>query len=278
MTAGGTGTAFICATCGTQHAPAAAPPATCVICEDPRQWVPAGGQQWTTMDALARRHAIGWREVTPGLLGCGMFPDFGIAQRALLLRTPAGNVLWDCLALIDPATIAIVKALGGIDAIAISHPHYYASMVDWARAFDCPVLLHAADRRWVMRPDPAIRFWEGETHAVLPGVTLHRLGGHYAGGTILHWSAGQGAILTGDIASVAPDRRHVSFMWSSARRRGGAHGRRARCARLRCRPWRLVGPGDPGGWQGGGARQRRALYPGPVGSGPAGLIDGSRLG
>jgi hypothetical protein len=214
MSAGGPGTAFVCATCGTQHAPAAAPPPGCAICEDPRQWVPATGPQWTTTQAMARRHAIGWREVAPDLLGCGIFPDFAIAQRALLLRTPAGNVLWDCLGMLDPATIAIVKALGGLSAIAISHPHYYGAMVDWAQAFDCPVLLHEADRRWVMRPDPAIRFWSGETQAVLPGVMLHRLGGHFAGGTILHWSAGKGAIMTGDIASVAPDRRHVSFMWS----------------------------------------------------------------
>lgn len=208
------GTAFICATCGTQHAPSAAPPATCAICEDPRQWVPGAGQAWTTMEALARRHAIGWREVAPDLLGCGMFPDFGIAQRALLLRTPAGNVLWDCVALLDAATVAIAKALGGIAAIAISHPHYYASMVDWAHAFGCPVLLHEDDARWVMRPDPAIRFWGGERHEVLPGVALHRLGGHFAGGTILHWARGKGAIMTGDIASVTPDRRHVAFMWS----------------------------------------------------------------
>ena len=207
-------TPFICATCGTQHAPSADLPVSCAICEDPRQWVPAAGQQWTTMNALARRHAIGWREVTADMLGLGMFPDFAIAQRALLVRTPAGNVLWDCVALLDPATIAIVKALGGIAAIAISHPHYYATMVEWAQAFDCPVLLHGADRRWVMRPDPAIRFWDGESHAVLPGITLHRLGGHYSGGTILHSTTGKGAILTGDIASVAPDCRHVSFMWS----------------------------------------------------------------
>lgn len=166
------------------------------------------------MEALARRHVIGFREVAPDMLGLGMFPDFAIAQRALLLRTPAGNVLWDCVALLDPATVAIVKALGGIAAIAISHPHYYTSMVEWAQAFDCPVLLHAADRRWVMRPDPALRYWDGERREVLPGVTLHRLGGHYAGGTILHSAAGKGSILTGDIASVAPDRQHVSFMWS----------------------------------------------------------------
>ncbi len=208
------GTAFICATCGTQHAPSAAPPGRCEICEDPRQWVPAAGQGWTTMEALSRRHAIGWRDVAPGMLGLGVFPDFAIGQRALLVRTPAGNVLWDCVALLDPATVTLVRALGGLSAIAVSHPHFYTSMVEWGRAFDCPVLLHADDRRWVMRPDAAIRFWEGETHDVLPGITLHRLGGHFAGGTILHWAEGAGAILTGDIASVAPDRKHVSFMWS----------------------------------------------------------------
>lgn len=207
-------TAFICATCGTQHAPAAAPPAACAICEDPRQWVPASGQSWTTMAALARRHAIGWREAGPGMLGLGMFPDFAIGQRALLVRTPAGNVLWDCVALLDPATIGIIRALGGIAAIAISHPHYHASMVEWARAFGCPVLLHEADRDWVMRPDPCIRFWSGEAQEVVAGITLHRLGGHFPGGTILHHAAGKGAILTGDIATVAPDRRHLSFMWS----------------------------------------------------------------
>jgi hypothetical protein len=207
-------TAFICVTCGTQHAPSAAPPAACPVCEDPRQWVPAAGQQWTTMEALARRHAIGWREVAPDILGCGVFPDFAIGQRALLVRTPAGNLLWDCVALLDPATVALVKGIGGLAAIAISHPHFYTAMVEWAHAFDCPVLLHAADRRWVMRPDPALRFWEGERHDILPGVSLHRLGGHFAGGTIMHLARGAGAILTGDIASVAPDRRHLSFMWS----------------------------------------------------------------
>ena len=129
-----TGTAFICVTCGTQHAPSAAPPARCEVCEDPRQWVPQSGQAWTTMEALGRRHAVGFREVAPDLLGVGVFPDFGIAQRALMLRTPAGNVLWDCVALLDPATVRIVKALGGLAAIAVSHPHFHTAMTAWARA------------------------------------------------------------------------------------------------------------------------------------------------
>ena len=68
-----------------------------------------------------------------------------------------------------------------------------------------------------MRPDPAIQFWEGETKEILPGVTLIRAGGHFAGGTVLHWAGtgdGAGALLPGDIVQVAPGARRVSFMWS----------------------------------------------------------------
>ena len=162
----------ICSTCGTSYPEAANPPARCPICEDERQFVPRGGQSWTTPAALAARHANAWRALEPGLIELHTRPDFAISQRALLLRTPQGNILWDCLALIDEATVEIVKALGGLKAIAISHPHYYTRIQDWAQAFGAPVHLHAADREWVMRGDPAIRFWEGERLTLAEGVTL----------------------------------------------------------------------------------------------------------
>ncbi len=206
--------AFLCATCGVQHAESEAPPARCIICEDPRQYVGAGGQRWTTQEALRATHFNVMRDIGHGMIGVGVMPGFAIAQRAILLRTPGGNVLWDCLSLLDPATIEAIRGLGGLAAVAISHPHYYGNMVEWGRAFGCPVLIHEADRAWAVRPDPCLEFWPGETRGVLPGVTLHRLGGHFPGGAVLHWDSGKGVLLTGDIASVAPDRRHVSFMWS----------------------------------------------------------------
>ena len=86
-------------------------------------------------------------------------------------------------------------------------------MVEWAHAFGCPVHLHEAERKWVMRPDPAIRFWSGERHELGSGLTLVRCSGHFEGGQVLHW-AERGALLTGDIVQVIPDRTHVSFMWS----------------------------------------------------------------
>jgi len=208
---------FLCATCGTQYPESDVPPASCPICEDERQWVPVAGQRWTTLTDLRRTHKNLVHRIEPGLYGIGTVPEFAIGQRALLVRTPAGNVLWDCIALLDDATADVIRAFGGLAAIAISHPHYYTTMVEWGRAFDAPVLVHADDREWVMRPDPVIEHWSGETRALLPGLTLIRCGGHFAGGAVLHWAGGahgRGALLSGDIIQVVPDRTHVSFMWS----------------------------------------------------------------
>jgi hypothetical protein len=208
---------FICTTCGTQHPTTDTVPAGCAICQDERQYVNVQGQSWTTLEAMQRTHRNSFHQHEPGLIGIGTVPAFAIGQRALLLRAPGGNVLWDCISFIDDATIEIVRGLGGIGAIAISHPHFYAAMVAWSHAFGgAPIYLHAGDRRWVMRPDPVIRFWEGEAQQIAPDMTLLRCGGHFAGGTVLHWATGaggKGALLSGDIATVTPDLR-LSFMRS----------------------------------------------------------------
>ena len=86
----------------------------------------------------------------------------------------------------DATTEREIDSRGGLHAIAISHPHYYSAMVEWAHRFECPVLLHEADREWVMRADPALEFWSGETYDLGDGLTLIRCGGHFAGGTVLH--------------------------------------------------------------------------------------------
>lgn len=210
-------TSYICVTCGTQYPPSSAPPTSCRICTDERQYVPRTGQRWTTLEELRSSRRNAFQRLEPDLFGIATTPEFAIGQRALLVRTPNGNVLWDCIALIDDATVEIITALGGLRAIAISHPHFYTTMVEWSRAFGAPVVLHEADRRWVMRPDPAVTFWTGDTHELLPGLRLVRCGGHFAGGTVLLWEAGaegRGALLTGDILQVVPDTRWVSFMRS----------------------------------------------------------------
>ncbi|HKI57421.1 MAG TPA: MBL fold metallo-hydrolase [Trueperaceae bacterium] len=210
-------TAFVCATCGTLFPAAGEPPAVCPICEDVRQYVPDGGQRWTSMAELGSRHANRIDRIEPDLYALRSEPRIGIGQRALLVRTPEGNVLWDCLTLCDRPTIEAVRSLGGVRAIAISHPHYYSAHRSWAEAFDAPVYLHGADRDWVVDPHPRLRSWEGDELPLPGGLRLVRAGGHFPGGTVLLWpdgAGGSGALLSGDILQVVPDRATVGFMYS----------------------------------------------------------------
>ena len=210
-------TIFLCQACGTSYPDAPSPPPHCRVCEDERQYIPAGGQAWIGSQALAAIRCNAWQLHEPGLFSLQTTPAFAIGQRAFLLRTPQGNVLWDCIALLDPATKALIASLGGLLGIAISHPHYYTTMQDWAEAFAAPIHLHEADRDWIMRPHPAIRLWQADTLQIADGVTLIRAGGHFAGGTVLHWAGapdGHGVLLSGDIVQVAPGGQRVSFLWS----------------------------------------------------------------
>ena len=209
---------YICVTCGTQYPASEQPPAGCPICLDDRQYVNPHGQQWTTLEEIRLDHRNRFIPLEPGVTAILPEPKVGIGQRAHLIETPAGNILWDCVALIDDETVAEIERRGGLAGIALSHPHYYTTQVEWSRAFgDVPIYLHAALRPYVMRPDPVIQYWEGETLRLGEGLTLINAGVHFDGGTVLHWAGGaegQGALLAGDIFQVVQDRRWVSFMYS----------------------------------------------------------------
>jgi hypothetical protein len=206
-----------CSQCGAQFPETASPPSACLICDDERQFVNWHGQQFVSRDELARDHRLIWRDDL-GITGLQVEPSFAIGQRALLLAEADGCVMWDCVPLATEDAVAHVRGLGGLKAIAVSHPHFYGAVADWSEAFGgVPVYLHGDDCAFVTRPHPAIVPWTGDTLQVSDDIRLHRTGGHFPGATVLHWRAGadgRGALLVGDIAMVAMDRRHVSFMYS----------------------------------------------------------------
>ena len=210
--------AYICQTCGVQQAPTAVPPASCPICSDERQYIGQNGQHWLTYPELKSTHRNVIKLEEPGLFGIGIEPRFAIGQRALLLQTESGNILWDCVPLLDETTFATIQALGGLNAIALSHPHFNSAIVEWSQAFGgVPIYIHEADQQWALRPDPAIQFWSGQTLELAPGVTAINCGGHFPGSSALHWAAGaggKGILLTGDTIYVVADRRYVTFMYS----------------------------------------------------------------
>lgn len=216
-------TAWICRTCANQYPPTAAPPSSCRICVDDRQYVPAAGQRWTSVEELATEgHRTAWRELEPGIVELTVEPAVGIGHRGLLVATPAGVVIWDPPGFLDDDAVDLVRGLGGLAGVARSHPHLCGVQIEWSSRFrdpdgrGAPVWIPRRDADWVLRPDDAVRLWE-DRHEVAPGVTLVRCGGHFAGSAVLHVAGaaeGRGALLVGDTLMVLPGSRRVSFMRS----------------------------------------------------------------
>ncbi|RAL08120.1 putative metallo-beta-lactamase domain protein [Aspergillus homomorphus CBS 101889] len=247
---------IICSTCGTQF-PSPTPPPNCKICDDPRQFIPPTGQGWTTLRTLRNNNNNNsnappkyhnefhpMAPTHPNLIAIHTVPKLAIGHRAFLCRTPHGNILWDCIPFLDEATIEKIHALGGLRAIVISHPHYYASHLEWAATFRCRVFLAAEDEEWVVRREEGQVFWEGkglgisdlvgdEGAALADGpsgiedgedeLQVIKTGGHFPGSAVLWWRAQRTLLIADTIGTVPSGIYHVdrvpgtasfTFMWS----------------------------------------------------------------
>ncbi|KAH9873839.1 hypothetical protein IAQ61_004466 [Plenodomus lingam] len=236
----------ICETCGTQYdVPLSQHPESCRICDDPRQYVPPSGQSWTSLkqeNSLqkntyetdpndARMHYISTRPLTPSELPPGLADttttrkQLGIGQRAILLQTDKGNLLWDCVAFLDQLTIDFVQSKGGLKAIVISHPHFYTTHLEWAHAFKCPVYMSRDDADWLNREDVegVRKFTRGVTpiEEVGGAVKMIQAGGHFDGSAFLLWE--KKLFIADTMMSVpsafnnvhrVPDTVSYAFMWS----------------------------------------------------------------
>ncbi|RYP05092.1 hypothetical protein DL764_004053 [Monosporascus ibericus] len=205
-----TGSWLVCTACGTQYPTADRYEVkTCFICDDPRQFTPPTGQTFTTLDELRRsRHKSKWVPFAcdDRFTSIVTEPKVGIGQRAILVRTPRGNVLWDCVTLLDDETAEKIRDLGGLKAIVISHPHFYSAHVEWARAFDCPVYLAAEDRKWIAQSSEYQVFvteteWDLEIDGEASGVRVLKLGGHFPGSSVLLYD---GRMLIADTMVTTP--------------------------------------------------------------------------
>lgn len=203
----------ICATCGTQFPSTIQLPELCPICNDDRQYIGDNGQTWTSLATLAKDRTIRFSQVDENLYDLRITPSFAIGQRAFLIVSESGNVLWDCLPFLDEPTVAFIRSKGGLKTIAISHPHYYSLMVEWARIFDCSIYIHQHDAEWVQNPTTHVEFWSGDQKPLWNGMTIINTGGHFPGSCVLHLPD-KNSILTGDSIYVGRDRRAVTFMYS----------------------------------------------------------------
>ncbi|KAH8434943.1 putative metallo-beta-lactamase domain protein [Aspergillus melleus] len=248
---------IICTACGIQY-PTSTAPSSCKICDDSRQYIPPTGQNWTTLRALQSDKEKKYTNTfTPSskhpttLISIQTTPKLAIGQRALLCRLPSGrNILWDCLTYIDEETVDRINELGGLDAIIISHPHYFSTHLVWAETFGCQVYMSGEDKEWAVRRWKGQVFWEGGVLELGLGLSLGsssiqsasagsagekaeedgeadivaiKTGGHFPGSSVLWWKSKRSLMVADTIFVVPSGVYHVdrepgttsfSFMWS----------------------------------------------------------------
>jgi len=208
--------ALICTTCGTQYSPVQHVPELCTICNDDRQYINENGQAWTSMEELKKDYSTGISKLSGNISALKMQPDFALANRALLVQSPGGNILWDCIPLPDQQTVDYIHSIGGLKAIVCSHPHYYSTMNGWASLFYSPIYIHELDNEWIMYPTPSVKLWSGDSMLLWDGIKIIHTGGHFPGSCVL-WlpsSIDRGTLLSGDSVYLSRRKTHLSVMYS----------------------------------------------------------------
>jgi glyoxylase-like metal-dependent hydrolase (beta-lactamase superfamily II) len=210
---------IICCTCGTAYRLESVPE-ICSTCLDERQWVPQDGQAWTKPAELHKKHSVKINRIKDRLYELEINPMFAIGQRALLVLSDQGNILWDCIPMLDEMTIEFIKAKGGLKAIAFSHPHFYSNMNDWAEVFDCPIYIHKKDEPHIVAKGSHLHLWTGDEMLLWEGVRILNIGGHFEGSSILHvpFLSDEGSIICGDTLFLSPSKKHFSAVYSSPNR------------------------------------------------------------
>ncbi|PWW73292.1 hypothetical protein C7212DRAFT_353919 [Tuber magnatum] len=216
---------LVCRACGTQFDTSDRNVLkNCRICDDPRQFIPPTGQEFTTLAEMKGNYEtmMAPDQTNGSIISLWTEPKFAIGQRAFLIKTPHGNVLWDLITYLSDEDIRRIDQEGGIQAIVISHPHYYTTHNLWAKTFGCPVYLAVEDREWLCREDSQGRvFIEGNEKEIIKGVTAIKVGGHFPGSLVLHW--GDRLFIADSFITVPsalyhegrlPGTASFSFMWS----------------------------------------------------------------
>ena len=208
--------ALLCTTCGTKFKLSFNYSENCPVCSNDRQYLPIKGQSWTKPEDLSANFSNVFKKIDEHLYETRTVPKFAIGQRAFLILTPQGNILWDCISLLNDSTIAFIQSLGGLKAIAISHPHYYSSMNEWASAFNCPIYIHAQDQEFVFNASDKIIYWSGKSIGLLNDIQMMNIGGHFPGSSILHvpFLSDKGTVFCGDTFYISPNKKHISVMYS----------------------------------------------------------------
>ncbi|MGF1502763.1 MAG: MBL fold metallo-hydrolase [Paracoccaceae bacterium] len=176
---------YACANCGHwQIWFADREPLGCPICMDTRNALPEDGWDFKTEAFAETTFTTSWRQVDDDLWAFTARPKFGLGATGWLTTRDDGNVMFESCPWYSADALEQIRSLGGIRALAASHPHGYGALWQLQRVFAPILTIHRADIPY----SKAFRVtWPADdVHEIAPGLTLHHVGGHYEGHSVLH--------------------------------------------------------------------------------------------
>ena len=225
---------WFCTNCGFWQRHFETPP-SCPLCLDSRHVLPTDGWRFLDVERARAAYPMHWRELEPDVWVYWNEPVEGIGARCYLNVSEAGNFMFEGAAIFSDEALAHIESLGGIDVLSASHPHSYGALWQLQDRFAPELALHPGDLGWWAAFCVSWTF--DERLAVLPGVELHRTGGHFEGHTVA-WLAERRIVCCGDALKFEldpeDDRRALTVSTHKAFVRG------VPCSHDECRRYRDV--------------------------------------
>lgn len=193
---------YACANCGHWQR-YFAPPPDCPVCTDTRNDLPEDGWQFLDVEAVRSRLRGAWRQLRPDMWAFSTAPPLGLNGTGWLLTHPDGNTAFEAAPFYTDDMLDQIRRLGGIRFLASSHVHGYGALWQLQDVFRPEVLaIHKED----LRLTKAFRVtWPyDDALQLMPGLTLHHVGGHYEGQAVLH-DATRRILFCGDAFKVDQD-------------------------------------------------------------------------
>ncbi len=189
---------FVCTNCGYWQQRYAAPE-SCPVCLDVRHVPPENGWEFLTPGEIDGWVESRWEEVEEGIWRFTVEPTLGIGPVGYVIVRPEGNVAFEGADWYSDAALDHIESLGGVRYVAPSHPHAQGALWRLQERFGAEGAVQREDLVWVSTLSVGLPF--DDRQELLPGLTLHHVGGHFDGQSMLHHEAA-GQLFVGDALKV----------------------------------------------------------------------------
>ncbi|MBB4658403.1 hypothetical protein [Parvularcula dongshanensis] len=192
-------THYACTNCGFWQA-YFAPPPDCPVCTDVRNDLPEDGWDFLPAREAEARFTGEVRQISDGFWAARTSPPLGLNGQGWLMRKDGVNVAFEGAPYYTNAMLDEIETLGGVQILAASHAHGYGALWQLQARFDPEVVAIQKDDLRMTKAFKVTLPYD-DALELLPGLTLHHVGGHYEGQAVLH-DEGAGRLFCGDVFKI----------------------------------------------------------------------------